>query len=75
MIFSRIPKAVVTLFAGVIGATKVQGHRLLGRRLNEPTEPCPELSTLSDFDLEAYASKTWYVQEQAVTAAVHPERM
>jgi len=68
MISSTIPKAsVILLFAGVIGTTKVQGQRLQGRRRLNETEPCPELSTLSGFDLEAYASKTWYVQEQAVT--------
>ena len=36
-------------------------------------EGCPEITTLADFDLEAYSSAKWYVHEQAVTTYLPKE--
>eukprot|EP00977_Amphora_coffeiformis_P022522 scaffold10926_cov163-Amphora_coffeaeformis.AAC.7 len=36
-------------------------------------EACSDITTLADFDLDAYASSKWYVHEQAVTAYLPKE--
>lgn len=60
-------KSKAFLHVCVVGLLVV-GSDFAAARLNEKDpEKCPVVSTIADFDKEAYASAKWYVHEQAVT--------